>query len=232
MNFNMNKFNSLIDKAAELVSCGPECQNEKKGNELKQKYLNAKLNTVTAPHKEDIAEKNYMVYTHGETVYNEFRRKKLTIKAERMTQLINKNLSENLQKSNTELDSYSAILLNFRNIADLYLKYKRENVQLTKELKMQTSDTITNNRKTYYEAQSIDTLQTIYTLFLVIYIIGVVVFLISLFAFPSSSPWYKNLAIFIFLVIYPFISLYLFKKVYHFYYFITSKLPKNVYKSP
>jgi len=231
MNIDMNKFNSLIDKAAELISCGPECQNEKKGNELKQKYLNAKLNTVTAPYKEDIAEKNYMVYTHGEAAYNEFRKKQLTQKAELMTRLINRNFTENLQKSTTELDSYNAILLNFRNVADLYLKYKRENAMLEKEVKMQTSDTITNNRKTYYEAQSIDTLQTIYILLLVIYIIGVVVFLVSIFAFPSGSPWYKNLGIFVFLAIYPFISLYLFKKIYTFYYFVTSALPKNIYAS-
>lgn len=231
MNFNMNRFNSLIDTAAELISCGPECQNEKKGNELKQKYLNAKLNTVTAPHKEDIAQKNYMVYTHGESAYNEFRRKQLAIKATKMSRIIHANFTKNLEESQTELDSYNALLLNFRNVADLYLKYKRENAELTKELKMQTSDTITNNRKTYYEAQSIETLQTIYIILLVIYIIGVLVFLISLFLFPSSSPWQKNLAIFIFLVFYPYISLYLFKKIYAFYYYITSVLPKNIYKS-
>lgn len=232
MNFTMNRFNDLIDKATELVSCGQECQEKNKRNMLKQKYLRAKLNTVTAPHKEDIAQKNYMVYTIGESGYNEFRQKQLTIKATKMTQLINENFQENLQEIQLELDSYNAVLVNFRNVVDLYLKYKRENVELAKEVKMQTSDTITNNRKTYYESQSIETLQTFYILLLIIYIIGALVFLVSLFLFPSSSTLYKNLAIFVFMLLYPFISLYLFKKIYAFYYLITDALPKNIYKSP
>lgn len=236
MGFNIfkkrkKKFDSLIDKAAELVTCGPECQMEKKRNELKQKYLDAKLNTTTAPHKEDVAQKNYMVYTQGEAAYNEYKRQQLTVKATKMSQVINANITENLEESQTELDSYNAVLLNFRNVADLYLKYKRENVELARQVKSQTSDTITNNRKTYYEAQSIETLQTIYILLFVIYIIGVVVFLVSIFLFPSPSPWYKNLAIFVILALYPFISLYLFKKIYVLYYSITDALPKNVYTS-
>jgi len=232
MNYNMNRFNALIDRATEVVSCGPECQDKKKRRQLKRKYLRAKLNAVTAPHKEEIAQRNYMVYTFGESGYNEFRRKQLTIKATKMVELINENFQDNLQETQLELDSYDAVFVNFRNVIDLYMKYKRENIELAKELKMQTSDTITNNRKTYYESQSIETLQTLYILLLVIYAIGALVFLISLFLFPSSSTLYKNLAIFVFMLLYPFISLYLFKKIYAFYYIITDALPKNIYKSP
>ena len=59
------------------------------------------------------------------------------------------------QEIKTQIETYHGLLLNFKNVVDLYLKYKTENVELVKNLKQESSDILTNERKTYYEDQKI-----------------------------------------------------------------------------
>lgn len=225
-------FNSWIEKATEAISCGPECQKEKTANELQQKYLDAKLNAAKAPYNIETSQKNYMVYVHGEDKYNEFKTRQLTHRAKRISAFIVNNFKQEINSTTESLDTYNSLSINFRHMIDLYLKYKRENMKLERELKEKTSDIITNDRKTYYEDQGTNTLHFFYLVFLIIYYIGVLVYLISLFIYPSQKSIMINIAIFISMVVYPFLSLYIFKKLYMLYTWVVYVLPKNVYKNP
>jgi hypothetical protein len=129
-----------------------------------------------------------------------------------------------------KLNDYDNLNANYSNIEELHEKYREENGELFIDLKKTSSDVITNNRKTYYEDQSIETLKNIYYVLLVIYIIGIIVFLLSLFLYPTNRSIGKNIIIFILMALYPFVSLYIFQRLYQLYNFLVSLLPKNVYK--
>ena len=77
-----NSINSFIDKATSALSCDSDCQNQNTIDQLKQTYLDAKTNLVTAPSQVETSFKNYLVYLEGEPAYLEYRENELEAKAD------------------------------------------------------------------------------------------------------------------------------------------------------
>lgn len=231
MEYNLDKFNSLIEQASQAISCGKECQEEKTMSELREKYERAQFNRINADHIERIAEKQYITYAEGEEGYDEYITKVLNTKANQIAQNIRGFFMKNIQELKEKINDYDNLNANYSNIEELHEKYRDENGELFVDLKQKYSDVITNNRKTYYEDQSIDTLQNIYYILLFIYITGVIVFVVSLFLYPTNRSIGQNIILFIIMALYPFVSLYIFQRLYELYNFIVSLLPKNVYKN-
>jgi len=228
---NLDKLNSLIDKATEAIICGPQCQKDKTANELKQKYLNSKTNLQTAPNQVQIAAKNYYTFTQGDAGYNEYLETQLNEKAEKIANIYQTNFNADVDKANTEIDTYNGLYINFANVFDLYTKYKTENIKLEKELKNTTSDILTNDRKTFYEDQGIDNLNFYYSIIKWLYIIVAIGFIISLFMLNSSLKFIQKIVIIIILISYPFISSKLLGLVISLYYGIIGILPKNLHRT-
>jgi hypothetical protein len=227
--FNMDKFNSFLDKATSVISCDSECQKNKSSEELKQKYLDAQLNLITAPNQVTVATKNYITYSQGEVAYNEYNEAKLTEIAKKITTTFKSSFDTQVKDLNITIDTYDGLLINFRNVVDLYTNYIKENAELKKELNETTKDIVTNDRKTYYQDQGISNLNSYYTYILVLYIITVVVYLVSIFVFPTSLSMFKKIIILLFLIIYPFISTRLLSWFISLYMKFVSILPKNVH---
>jgi len=106
-------------------------------------------------------------------------------------------------------------------VQELYEKYKYENAELWKSLKEDTSDTLTNERKTYYEDQNITRLNGIYFWLMLVYAVCWVVFVVLNFLFPSVRSVPVKLGMSVALAILPFLSTrlllgiyYILKKVY------------------
>lgn len=71
-NFNLTEFNNLMNLANETISCGPTCVQNKKTQELEKTYLDAEANMVSAPEQLFSAKKDFITFTQGESVYNEY----------------------------------------------------------------------------------------------------------------------------------------------------------------
>ena len=226
--FDINNINSFIEKASQVISCDQECQKQKKENELKQIYLDSETNLKSAPSQLKLAEKNYVTYTNGVQAYDTLQNNELEQKADLIINTFNSNFNEENKKINIAIDTYEGILLNFKNIVELYLNYKKENKDLQEQLKDETSDVLTNERKTYYEDQGIDNLKYYYYILLVIYVIFVLGLGISTFIYPSTFSWIKKLGILIIFVVLPFISTWLLGALLYLIYKIYDLLPKNV----
>ena len=226
--FDINNINSFIEKASQVISCDQECQKQKKENELKQIYLDSETNLKSAPSQLKLAEKNYFTYTNGVQAYDTLQNNELEQKADLIINTFNSNFNEENKKINIAIDTYEGILLNFKNIVELYLNYKKENKDLQEQLKDETSDVLTNERKTYYEDQGIDNLKYYYYILLVIYVIFVLGLGISTFIYPSTFSWIKKLGILIIFVVLPFISTWLLGALLYLIYKIYDLLPKNV----
>ncbi len=229
-NNDENKFNDLIDNTNQALACDANCQERKKKEDLKTKYLEAKTNLLTAPTQVDTSYKNYLTYTKGDSAYSEYKENELKKKAELIVKTFKSNFNESIEKIKESYDTYVGLLLNFSNVVELYKKLLKENKFLELQVKNKTSDVLTNDRKTYYEDQSIDTLKFYRFIIFIIYIICLIVFAVSIFVFPSASSRASLIGILVFFIIYPFICIRIFNFFYYIKDLIMSVFPDNVYK--
>ena len=151
--FDLNKFNSFLDSANKAISCDSTCQQNKTENQLKDKYLSAESNLTLAEPQYQLAKKNFYTYVSGQSGYNEIIEQELTEKANLFEEKFKDNYNSEKSKIITQFETYSGLLINFKNVVDLYKKYKTENVYLLNQLKETSNDVLTNERKTYYEDQ-------------------------------------------------------------------------------
>ena len=228
--FDMNKFNTLISQASDAILCNSECRKQREADNLKQNYLNSQTNLASASNQVQVAEKKYITFTQGQSGYNDLLDNQLQEKAEQITNKFTEYFETDSQEIKTQIETYQGLLLNFKNVAELYLKYKKENIQLIKDLKNETNDVLTNERKTYYEDQKIDGLKRFYYYILLgIYIICLIGFIIFSLMYPSQADLKIKLATIIGFILLPFFSTWILGKIIYLIYKVYDLLPKNVY---
>ena len=229
---NLDKFNSMIDKASQALTCDANCQKQKTSEELEQKYLNAQTNLATAPNNVYVSRKNLIVYEQGLPAYDEIIDSELLQQAEQLSTYFNTNFNDECQNILFNVETYNGLLINLANVFDLYLKYKKENVELFKKLKNETSDILTNDRKTFYQDQGIDNLKFVYRyVILIIYVIVVLTYVAFSFLYPSNLSVLLRIVILILMILLPFFSTWILGKVIEIAYDIYYLLPKNVHKN-
>jgi len=230
-NFNINDFNNLITQANESISCGPSCMGQQKSQQLEKNYLDAETNVVNAPEQLFSAKKEYITYTQGESGYNQYIDNELQKKAETITSNYQTKFNNSVNAIKTNIQVYNGLLINFNNVVDLYKKYKKENNDLEKKLKITSSDTLTNDRKNYYEDQGINRLKMYYYSLLFIYVFIVFVFLLSVFLVKTDVRMSIRLFILFLLILYPFVCFWGFNLLHKMLIYIKSYFPNNVYKN-
>ena len=229
--FDLNKFNSFLNSATQAIACGPECKKNKITQQLKDKYLNAQSNLLLAEPQYQIAKQNYYTYVSGQNGYNDMMEKELTEKADLIVNKFKDNVSVETNKINVQLNSYNGLLINYKNVAELFKQYSTENIKLEKQLKDDMNDVLTNERKTFYEDQQISSLNSWYHyIILVIYIITVFCFAVFSLIYPSQTSLIMRIIILICFIILPFISSWLLGHIVYIVYWLFGLLPKNVYK--
>lgn len=173
-----------------------------------------------------VSQKNYVTFTPGKQEYNSIQEQ-----AQSFANATSQKFNEDTTKIQTQIEIYNNLFLNYANVVDLYEKYKRENSELFIELKDETNDVFTNERKTYYEDQQIDRLKFYYYYFLItVYVICVMSFGIFSLMYPSQSTTIIKIVIFILLLILPFISTFILGIIIYLIYELYTLLPKNAYR--
>jgi hypothetical protein len=228
--FNFNNFNAFLSQAADTIACGSECQQQRTAEQLKQNYLNSQTNLDSAPSQVQVAQQKYITFTQGQQAYNNLNSQQLEQQAQVQSTNFQNNFNKEADAIQLSIETYSGLYINLQNVYDLFINYKNENEELYKSLKDETSDTLTNARKTYYEDEGIDNLKFwYYYVLLTIYIIFALSFGVLSFIYPSQINWKYRLAIFIGLVALPFISTYLLGLLLSILTYIYGLMPKNVH---
>lgn len=227
---DLNNFNSFLEKASQQITCDSECQQQNQSQQLETNYLNAKSNLLLAEPNYQAAKEEYYTFVDGQNGYNEMMEQEYTTKSQVITQTYKSNYNDDVNKIESLLKTYNGILINLINVVDLYEQYKEENTELFLKLKNETNDVLTNERKTYYEDQNIDSLNKYYQyILLVIYIITVICFALFSLFYPSQFNWKIRALMFLLFIALPFISTFLLGKIIQLIYWIFGLLPKNVY---
>jgi len=199
-------FNNLLEQARSAVTCDSDCQHRKKSQELKEKYLAAKAQVASGPNDAVVAEKKYLLFTQGQSGYNDHLDGTLNAKADKIVEMFLEKFKNEVKNITSSVSTYHSLFINHTNVLDLYKTYKTENIILEKKVKNDSSDIMTNERKTFYEDQGIDTLNLYYYIMSIVYIITLVGFAISIYFAPSSFSVKVKCGILVGLIILPFIS--------------------------
>lgn len=229
-NFDINNLNDFIQSAKSTLLCDSACQKQKQSEQLKQEYLNSITNLKTAKNQVETSEKNYITFTQGASGYSQFQNNKYSENSNKVVSAFKTNFDNQVKQIQSKITTYSGLLENYNNVYELYTRHADENKELKNGLNNNHSDVNTNDRKTYYENQEIERLDSIYKYVLwPIYILTVVVYCIAAFLYPSTFNWKIKLAIAVFLVVLPFVSTFLLSLLVKGAYMIYGLLPKNVY---
>jgi len=226
----LSKFNSLIVQAQNILNNKSTSESSKQNN-LKQKYLEATHNYLTGPEQIENAFKNYYVYEKGELAYNEEYESVLEKRTAVIISQFMQNFRENISNSKILLESYTSLFLNYQNVNDYYNTINKKNADLKKKLITMKADTLTNDRKTYYEDQGINSLISYSNIIFFIYIATIIGFVVCMIIKPSNVPKIMQIVILIFLILYIFIAVPFFTFIISILKKIGSMLPKNVYTS-
>lgn len=225
------QISTLLEQSAQALLCGPDCQKQKVTDELNQKYLNAQTALQTAPINLETTKKNYYVYTEGEPAYNNMRETELKQKAETMAALITDSFNEELTSALTMNKYYSTAIINSSYTKDLLNEYIEKNKELNIQLRDRRGDILTNDRKTYYENDALDSLKLWHRFWWYVYYILVLVFLLSIFLVKSQMTNGKKLILTVLLIFYPYYIEFIVNWTYELYAYIYTNLPKNVYNN-
>jgi hypothetical protein len=225
----MNQFNSLLQQSQKAMLCGPDCQKAEAAQTLQQKYLDAQVNLQTAPIQLQQAAKKYITYSQGQAGYDDYLNSELQKKADAIIATLKSSFANSLNSAKILSNTYSTQVINSQYASQIYEKYLTENAALESNLKDNSYDIFTNDRKTYYEDQGIDSLKWWYALFFRLYFLLVIAYIIIFFFSTSNFSIISRLLILLGLIIYPFIAPRIFTFFVHLYYRFVSILPKNAY---
>jgi len=153
----------------------------------------------------------------------------LEIKSNSITQTYQQSFSNSIGSAQILSNIYNAQLENFNMANDFYQSYVDENEKLQNVLDENSSNSLTNNRKSYYEDQGIDNLKWWNALFFRLYIILIIAYVLFFFVSSSNYGVLSKIFILILLVAYIFIAPLILKFLITLYYRATSVLPKNAY---
>jgi len=221
--------NSLISKSADALTCGPSCQKTRMADKLHQNFLNAQANVETAPFKLQEAEQQYYTFTQGTAGYGAVRSNAFSQQATQATESATTTFQTGFDDATYLNAIYNTLSTTYQNTFELLKKYLEDNAELQDQINEINTDTVTNDRKTYYESQGYDKLKSWYKLFAWIYFFLLIIYFIGIFLAGSSYSFIAKFGILIALIIYPFVINYVVMFVYNSLHRIYSLLPKNAY---
>ena len=223
--------NQLLELSSQELICGPDCQQQKISTELKQKYLDAQTNLQTAPINLENTKKNYYVYAEGIPFYNNMLEEELQQQANKISTLVSENFDSEISDANVMNLYLNTALINSKYTTELLENYLEKNKNLKLQLKERYGDILTNDRKTYYETDALNTLTFWYKLFWYIYYVLVII-LVLVFIFSSIDlPKMTKIIISILVIFYTYYIDYVVRWVYGLWKLLISRLPKNVYNN-
>ena len=228
---SQDKINQLLELSSQELICGPDCQQKKISTELKQKYLDAQTNLQTAPINLENTKKNYYVYTEGGPFYDNMLETELQQKADTISTLLSENFNSEVSDANVMNVYLNTALINSKYTTELLENYLEKNKQLKLQLKERYGDILTNDRKTYYETDALNTLTFWYKLFWYIYYVLVIMLILAFIFSPNNFSRTTKIIIGALVIFYTYYIDYIVRWVYGLWKLLISRLPKNVYNN-
>ena len=150
-------------------------------------------------------------------------------KSEKISELLGETFNDELSSALTMNSYLNTALINSSYTTELLKGYTEKNSELQLLLRNRHGDILTNDRKTYYETDALNSLQSWYKLWWYLYYMLVLVLILALILSPSDLSLIKKIIIGVLFVFYPYFIDYIVRWYIATYTRIYDNLPKNVY---
>lgn len=197
---NNEKINNLLEMATEYIQCGPDCQANKKEQDLQQKYLDSQTNLKMAPVRLERNRKNYYVYTKGQDYYDDMVKTEMMETIKSIGEKLKTNFDEQIKGAETMSSLLDTTIANSKVATSSLDAYEKMKLKLHSEINDNSDKIALNDRNVYYDDESIDKLKLYNKLLTFIYYFCVIAFMI--FHFPKNKidfAKYGFLTVFLFL---------------------------------
>ena len=168
----MAEITNLINLANKRLQCDTECEQKKKIAELKKIFIKSEYLNKTIPSIVAQDEKNYFIAAKGDQYYtNNILTKRYQTQVNIFIQQQNGILKNVKTIISTILASYNSESIALARINQLYSDVKNKNDTLNNDIDQHYKDTLTAERKVYYEEQIFDSLKYYNMILKIIYFI-------------------------------------------------------------
>ena len=174
------QLNQLLEQSTNALMCGPSCQKDKKKEELKQAYDAAQSNLYSAPAQVEETKRQYYEFSKGSAFYDRMQETDLEKKAAKLAVKLKNAFNQVWNQAEVVCTHLQTATINSSNTSELLDDYVTENTAAKKALNSTRADIITNDRKTYYEADSLTRLLFWYAVYWYLYYLLVIVITVSL----------------------------------------------------
>jgi hypothetical protein len=207
---DVDSLNQFLKSANEAISCTGDCQKEKKAEKLKQKWLDAETQAASSDARIDQAYRKYVTFTEGRGAYIQSQQAFLEERADTEIESIRAKITAMYQDQLTQKKQLSKSKETTHTLNEYHQTLKRENEQLSKTTDNYENDTLTNDRKIYYEKDRVSWAKRIGFYLWVLYLIGVVVFIarhLQELRFRMRTEWIRLVGLLVLPFLLPFMVL-------------------------
>jgi hypothetical protein len=197
--------NKLIEKQNQHLACDAQCEREKKLTQLREKYDTTKDNLQTAPMKVDVARKNYLEFKYGKDDYVVKASDALKKEADKMINNMTELWKQDEEMLITLIADYKSMRSTHRDMEHYKDRIEASVDRLDRNYKAKVNDTVTNDRKAYYQSQGIDNLKYWFYFIRMAYAAIVVTYLVGIFSLPNTTSSKTRYGLLVFLIIFPFV---------------------------
>ena len=190
--FSSSKIDQMIADANDVIGCGPECQRERRINELQREVNEAKSQIQNAPTDLRRAEQELITFQNGSAAYTEEMRRRYEKEGATFVKEIVVQHETIVRDANTlidELETSETYVDNAQELLDVKIG---KNKSLKSEIDTNTGIVRTNNRRGEYRDEQIDTYSNYLMWTTVLYYILLVAVMVRLFTkgqFKNKSKW-------------------------------------------
>jgi len=221
--------NKLLVKQTKILECGEQCVNDKRLAQLRDIYDGKKDNLDTAPMQLEKARKNYMEFKYGADDYVT----KASVALKKEADVVIAEMTQAWTEENdlvTDLIAdYGSMVTTNANLINYLDRVTASVGRLDKNYSAKTNDTITNDRKAYYQNQGIDNLRYWFYLLRWVYGAIVITYIVGLMSFPTTATPKMKFGVLALLVVYPFVVAVIAVASFALIRSLLSKLPYNAF---
>tara|TARA_B110000285_G_scaffold223539_1_gene279176 strand:+ start:942 stop:1865 length:924 start_codon:yes stop_codon:yes gene_type:complete len=221
--------NGLIVAQTEYLACDAQCEYEKKLAKLRDVYDIKEDNLQTAPMKMEVARKNYLEFKYGKDDY-------VTKASVALKKEADKVIAEITEIWNQEEDMIKVLIADYNSMLSTHgdMERYRDRIsasvgRLDKNFAAKQNDTVTNDRKAFYQSQGVDNLRYWFYFLRWAYAAIVITYIVGVFSLPTTTSSKMKYAMLAILLLFPFVVAVIAVASFAMIRTILSKLPYNAF---
>lgn len=221
--------NNLIERQNQHLACDAQCEHDKKLAKLREIYDKKEDNLETAPMQMEIARKNYLEFKYGKDDY-------VSKASAALKEEADKVIADMTRMWNQEKNMVTGLISDYKSMRSTHsdMEKYRDRIsasvdRLDTNYEAKKNDTITNDRKAFYQNQGVENLRYWFYFLRWAYAAIVITFIVGVFSLPTTKSNKIKYSMLVLLVAYPFVVAVIAVASFAMIRTLVSKLPYNAF---